>query len=371
MVSVNFDVDWARAWWLAFGVVLAGSVLFVVHSFVGTFVFGLFIYYATRRLHGHVERRVGPPSLAAGLSLLGIALPAVLLLLYAVGIGIGELDRFARTTDLQPLLDVVQPYLTLSDLVEGPGSLLTNPAGLKGVETTAQSVLDSLSVVGNGLIHLFVMFALAFYLLRDDDRIAEWVADYGDHYDVLDAYVQAVDASLEKVFYGNILNAAVTGTIGSIAYSLLNVLAPPTIGIPYPALVGLLAGVASLVPIVGMKLVYVPVAAYLAVLAFVGGGGWGFVVLFVGVSFLVVDVVPDLLIRPYVSGGDIHVGALMLAYVLGPLLFGWYGIFLGPILLVLVVHFVRIVLRELIEHRPIEPRPTDPMPIDDGDENGK
>jgi len=53
-------------------------------------------------------------------------------------------------------------------------------------------------------------------------------------------------------------------------------------------------------------------------------------------------------LRPYVSGQNVHVGALMLAYTLGPLLFGWYGLFLMPVLLVLVIQFARIVLPDLL-----------------------
>jgi len=69
-----------------------------------------------------------------------------------------------------------------------------------------------------------------------------------------------------------------------------------------------------------------------------------FPVAFLVVSFVVVDYVPDQLLRPYVSGRTLHVGAVMLAYTLGPFLFGWYGIFLGPFVLVVLYEFARIVV---------------------------
>ena len=34
----------------------------------------------------------------------------------------------------------------------------------------------------------------------------------------------------------------------------------------------------------------------------------------------------------------------MLAYIPGPLLFGWYGLFLGPLLVVLITDFVGVVV---------------------------
>jgi hypothetical protein len=85
-----------------------------------------------------------------------------------------------------------------------------------------------------------------------------------------------------------------------------------------------------------------------------------FPAVFFAVSLVVVDTIPDLVLRPYVSGRNLHVGLVMLAYIFGPLLFGWYGIFLGPMILVLVVHFVRIVLPELVAGEHIRPWAVDP-----------
>jgi predicted PurR-regulated permease PerM len=152
-----------------------------------------------------------------------------------------------------------------------------------------------------------------------------------------------------------------TGSIAVLTYSVLNVHAPAGLRIPAAPLVGLLAGVASLVPIVGMKLVYVPVAVYLAGVGLLTDPTalW-FVAAFALLSFVVVDTIPDLVLRPYVSGRSLHVGSLMIAYTFGPLLFGWYGIFLAPMLLVLIVHFARLVLPELVGTKPIQPYAVDP-----------
>ncbi|PSQ25023.1 hypothetical protein BRD06_07180 [Halobacteriales archaeon QS_9_67_15] len=88
MVEFEFDPDWGRIGWMTLGVVLGLAVLWVLYSFVGTFVFALFIYYSTRRVHGHVRDRVGQRSVSAALALFALALPAVLLLLYATAIGL-------------------------------------------------------------------------------------------------------------------------------------------------------------------------------------------------------------------------------------------------------------------------------------------
>ncbi|WP_458210731.1 hypothetical protein [Haladaptatus sp. NG-SE-30] len=48
---------------------------------------------------------------------------------------------------------------------------------------------------------------------------------------------------------------------------------------------------------------------------------------------------------------------LLFAYILGPILFGWYGLFLLPIVFVLMLEAVRIVLPELLHGDPIVAEP--------------
>jgi predicted PurR-regulated permease PerM len=374
MVSFEFDIDWSRMAWISLGFVLAAALLYVVHRFVGTFVFGLFIYYATRRLYRRVRSYVDQPSVAAGISLVGLALPAVLLVGYTLGIGLQQLDSVveglngtATGSQIDGVLEAIGPYLELTTLLEDPTGLLDNLGGVGTITETLGSVLGYLAVLGTGLLHLFVMFALAFYLLRDDTRFETWGRAVVADRPVFRTFVAEVDDSFDKVFYGNILNAIITGVVAAIVFSLLNQIAPEAVEIPYAALLGLLAGGASLIPIVGMKLVYVPLAIYLAALAATSGEGWWFVGVFGVVTFVVVDVIPDIMVRPYVSGGKLHTGALMFAYVLGPLIWGWYGIFLGPIILVLVSQFARVVLPELLGGEPIEPRTVDPELVADDD----
>jgi predicted PurR-regulated permease PerM len=105
-----------------------------------------------------------------------------------------------------------------------------------------------------------------------------------------------------------------------------------------------------------MKIVYVPVTILLAVEAAVTDPATLWVALVYGaVSLVIVDTIPDFLLRPYVSGRNLHTGTVMFAYIIGPALFGWYGLFLGPLLLVVGVHFVRIVLPELVSGDPLDP----------------
>ena len=360
MIGMRLPTKSRAAWW-AVGAVLAFGLAFVAYSFIGTLVLAVFVYYGTRPFYTRILRRVRSKSVAAALALLALTLPVLLLVAYAVAIGLQEFNRVRDTADLGPFEDALGPYLEFSDIVADPATVLSDPSARRTLETALDSALSSLGTAGNGLLHLFIVFAAAFYMLKDGPRLTRWaIRRFGDDEGVLVAFVARVDDDLHSVFTGNLLNAVFTAWIGALAFSLVNFIAPAGSGVPYPALLGLLAGAASLVPVVGMKLVYVPVAAYLFGVAVLNNAPLWFPVLFTALAFVVVDTIPDLLLRPYVSGRNLHVGLVMFAYIFGPLLFGWYGIFLGPLVLVFVYHFADLVLPELVGGVPIQPSGVDP-----------
>jgi predicted PurR-regulated permease PerM len=355
-----FDsIDRSRVFWIGTALVLAGALLFVLYAFAGTFALALFLYYASRPIYVRLRRRIRPPTLAAAVALFTLILPVVLLFWYTAALGLAEI-RGLSELDLAGYEELFAPYAQSIDLIEelqtvvrslatDPEQLLTE-SRLQAIATEiAAAMATYFGVVLTGLLHLFVALALAFYLLRDGDRLVEWVGtQFAD--ETLMTYGTAVDSDLQTIFFGNILNALITGTVGAIVFSILAAVAPPEVPVPVPILLGLLVGAGSLVPVVGMKIVYVPVTLYLAGLAVISDPRllW-FPLVFFAVTFVIVDSIPDLLLRPYVSGRNMHVGAVMFAYIFGPLLFGWYGLFLGPLLLVVITDFALTVIPDLVD----------------------
>jgi len=343
------------AWWvvaLVFGAVTAWVVL----TYVGTFVLGLFLYYVARPAYQRFGSRLRP-SIAAATALLALAVPVVLLMAYTLAVAAQELARLQRTVDLGPLTDQVEPYVNVSEAVQDPATLLQNPDVVNAGQLVAEGALGYIPLVGTALINVFLALAVAFYLLRDGARLSRWVREtFDDRQEFLGVYLREVDEDLGSVYFGNILNAIAIAVVAAFVYTVLNVFAPAE-GIPYPALVAVLAGAASLIPVVGMKLVYVPLAIGLFARAVLMGNPLWFPTVFTVATIVVVDFIPDLVLRPYVSGRNLHVGLVMIAYIIGPLLFGWYGLFLGPLLLVVIYHFARLVLPVLIDGDGIDSMP--------------
>ena len=358
-----------RAWWWLLVIILALSVTYIFYSFVGTFVLALFVYYAVRPLYDRVHAATDSDSIAATVTMAGAILPILGLLLYTGFVIVSSIG--GATNGMQSIIPaingILQQYFGTGPIPQGQWQFITNLTQnpVESLRQNAGSLRDFLSqgaqilgIIANGLLHLSLALALAFFLLRDDDRIAKWFEHRMASKDSAGyAYVNAIDNDLETIFYGNLVFVGVMSVLAAIVYYGANFFGPQGANIPIPLVLAVLTGVASLVPIVVGKIVYVPVVGYLTLLALTNPNvGLVFPAAVLVVSFLVLDILPQMIIQPYITGRKIHVGLLMFSYIFGPMLFGWYGFFFLPMIVMVVIETVRFVLAELVHGDPITPK---------------
>jgi predicted PurR-regulated permease PerM len=346
-------VDRARLAWWGVVAVLGVAVALFVASFVGTVVLGLFIYYGVRPLHRRLERWIDRRGVAASLTVLFVVLPVVALIGYAGLVAGREFAAVAGPTVTDAVLGRLpgDPQ-SIGVALQSPGELLGGFGRGSELGSLLSTGLDALAAAGNGLLHLTLALSITFFLLRDGPTLVAWFHDdIAEENGVSDAYLRAVDADLETVYFGNVLTVLSVGVAAVVVYNGFNAVAPPPLRLPFPTLLALLTGVATFVPLVVGKLVYLPATGYLAWTAVRTDAGTG-VAAWVGgflvVCFVVLDLVPQTFVRPYISGQSLHSGLVLFAYVLGAALFGWYGLFLGPLVLVLVAQAANVVLPELL-----------------------
>lgn len=335
--------------------VLALALFRAVQPVFGALVFAVWVYYATRRVHRRVTDAIDYPNVAATVTVLLVVLPVVLIVGYAAWIGVRELGGLLAHSDLEQYQSLLQPYVDLSE--GGPGRIVEqireNPreafdqqlrnllSGALGGATTAAGLVFSV------LVRVFLMLVFLFYLLRDDHKLAGWFRNSVGEDARAVSVLEAVDENLETVFVGNVISILVLATFAVVVYNVMNVIAPPGYSVPYPVLFGLLTGVGTIVPGIGIKVVYYPMAAFLFVVGFTTAAPLWFPVVFLAVTQVVVDVIPDIFLRSYLSAGELHMGLVLFSYVVGSIAFGWYGVFFGPILLVTAVVVGREVLPDV------------------------
>ena len=341
-----------------FGLAVAVVAGYVAYRFVAPLTVAVFLYYSTRRFYHRLERLRLPARMRAVVSLSVIGVPLIGLVSYTLVLLVLEARQFieqypvtdtigAENSVIADLAELSNP--TMDELLAAYRSGQFDPL----IELISEQASLLASTASGLALNLLITVIVTYYLLIDGSRFHDWLLTFDDDAIVRD-YLETADDELEAVLYGNLLNVIAISIIAVATYLGYNAVAPAAVEIPYPTLAGAITGVASLIPVIGMKIVYVPLAAAMSIpvvidgevglLAYVGG--------FLAVAIVAVDTIPDIVLRPYFSGETTHVGLLMLAYIFGPVVFGFHGLFLAPIILVLALTFADTALLRLLGAEP-------------------
>jgi predicted PurR-regulated permease PerM len=181
------------------------------------------------------------------------------------------------------------------------------------------------------LLNFAIMLFTLFFLFRDGERMFRRFRDLvpmdPEH---KDAVFSRLYETLAAVMRGMVVTALTQGVLCWVGLAVL--------GFSYSAFLGVLAGFFSLFPIVGAAGVWVPCTLYLA---FAGDLVRAAALLAYGT--LIISMVDNVL-RPLLIGGRARLPTVFLFFgMLGGLeIYGVLGLFLGPVLLSIVVAFVKI-----------------------------
>jgi len=213
-----------------------------------------------------------------------------------------------RATDYWQSLaaDTAKLWTEAQKLVEPAGALL-----LKG----------GLSL-GGGVIKLALSIFIAFFLFRSGAMVGAWVT-------ALVRHIAGERGIHLLAVAGNTVRGVVYGILGTaLAQAVLSGAGFFIAGVPGAALLALLTFFASIVPVVGTALTWVPAAIWLF---HQGSTGWGVFMLVWGFGVANLDNV----VKPWlISQGSAMPFLLVFFGVLGgALAFGFIGVFLGPTLL--------------------------------------
>ena len=186
---------------------------------------------------------------------------------------------------------------------------------------------------------LFAMLFALFFLVRDGDIVGRHLRDLLPlprnererlMKDTRDLVIASVGAG--------VLVAVAQGTIGGLAFWLL--------GISAPAFWGVVIGFCSLIPVVGASLVWIPAAGWLMLSGHIPRG-----LVMVAVGVLGISMVDNIL-RPLLLSGRTQVNGLVIFLGLlgGVAAFGFIGLVLGPIILVVTGSLLKMFARpDLVE----------------------
>jgi len=245
-----------------------------------------------------------------------------------------------------PYLERLQDALGLShaDVLKQVGEIVRKVSNL---------LYENLAGLLKGFTNLIIGFALVlfvtFYLLMDGGDLVEKLASLSPlpqqtneriKKDILD--------SLRATLKGSVVLALIQGVAGGLGFGVF--------GVPNALFWGTVMVFASVVPIVGTALVWVPAGIYLIVLGETGKA------LGVMAWCLTAGLVCDNLLRPRLIGGQANLHPLLTFFsVLGGLsLFGIVGLILGPLILAVLLSLLEVYQRYFLNPPADETEPGGP-----------
>jgi predicted PurR-regulated permease PerM len=161
LVDLRISRERASLWFVA------ALILFVLASvvwqYVGTFVLGLFLYYVTRPLYDRFERYVPSRTLAAGLSIVAVALPVLVLVGWTLVVTVRAIVDVFGPDALARYELALRPYLNVSALVSDAqreaAAALRDPASVLNADLQRRlaealgSLVESIGVIANAGLH--------------------------------------------------------------------------------------------------------------------------------------------------------------------------------------------------------------------------
>jgi predicted PurR-regulated permease PerM len=190
------------------------------------------------------------------------------------------------------------------------------------IEPVSSWLLTVGLALGAGVIELALSIFIAFFLFRDGVAVGQRLTtaveriggERGAH------LLTVAGKTVRGVVYGILGTALAQAVMAGIGFLIA--------GVPGVALLALLTFFASVVPIVGTALVWLPAAIWLF---HQGSTGWGIFMLIWGA--LVANL--DNVVKPWLisQGSDMPFILIFFGVAGGALAFGFIGVFLGPTLL--------------------------------------
>ncbi len=180
------------------------------------------------------------------------------------------------------------------------------------------------------VVDFFLTTFALFFFFRDGARMVGGIRDLlpmePAHKDIV---LERLHETLSAVVQGTLITAAAQGALAGVGFAAL--------GVPFAVFLGCAAAFASLLPF-GAPIVWGIVAIYLGFTASIAKT----IVLIVWGTLVVGTI--DNFIRPLLIGGSTEIPTILLFFgILGGLqAYGFLGVFLAPVVIAILVAFVRI-----------------------------
>jgi predicted PurR-regulated permease PerM len=316
--------------------VVGTLTIVLVLPFFEAILFGGLMAYLVAPINDRLSRRWGATIGAVGTILITVVVVLVPLLLI-VSVAVDQGAALAQGAEL-PDIATVETYFQELFGTQADLSTLIEPLS-SAIETGIRGLLGSIVEIVGGIpafvVETVIFLFTFFYLLRDGEQFVNWVRTAAPFDpDVTTELIARTDDLLWAAVVGNVIVAGVQ--------AILTVLGFLVIGFDDLVFWGVVTFVLSLLPVIGASFVWIPAVIYLL---FVGSIPEAVGLLVYG-SLIISG--SDNFIRPLAMqrGARLNSGLLILGIFGGVAIFGFLGLFVGPVLIGLSKEIVDLLVKQ-------------------------
>jgi predicted PurR-regulated permease PerM len=375
MLTASRGPNWVRALlvpltilsWLALLIVTTWLLSHVAKALL-TLVLAALLAFAANPIVSRLERMM-PRVLAVSITFVGGALVLIGLISVVVVTAVGQVQQLVhnlpsysvRAQGLQPrLLNLLQHFGISSSQLN---SVRENLVGyVQSIGTRAASgAFDLATGLANLIIELILILILGIYLTANSGRITRWLREQAPagQKGRAEMTISIVNRVVGGYIRGTLVMALFIGTLVGVGMQV--------IGVPYAALLGVLAFFMEFIPVIGVLISGAACAAVAVTQSVV-------LALVVLGYFVVVHIIEGDVVGPRVMGKAIgvHPAVAVLALVAGSEVLGLWGALFGAPIAGLIQSAVAAVWHEMHggTRTPAAPAPVplpgEPLPADAG-----
>lgn len=326
-----------------FGLLLATLIFtfFIFRPFWIVIILGISFSIVLYPVYAWLTRRKLPNWFSA---LITVLMFLIILAGPLLGLGVLVLNQSENVYKVVVQDGGLKPFMASVDRTVGkllpPGvNFDVNTKAASFVSYVSDNVAKIFSAAVSTFFSFLLMLLIIFYFLKDGTKWKKAVVILSPLNDKDDEkIIRRLELAVNGVIKGSLLIAVVQGVLMGIGLWIF--------GVPNPALWGVVAAVASLIPTVGTAVVSVPAIIYL----FLNGetvAGFGLLVW----ATVAVGTIDNFL-APYVVGDKINIPPLLILFsVLGGISFlGPVGILIGPLAVSLLYALISIYRSEFKEN---------------------
>ncbi len=314
---------------VALGYVIIGELYFMIGAFLGAITLYVILMDPMKYL---VHNRKWKPWIAC---LILMFLSLVIMVIPLIWMTATAVDR---------IMPLVQDPTIINDIFTKLHDYFVVNYGIdllkaENVEKISSQVIPfaqkTLGGTFSALGNVFLMYLILYFLLVQAKEVEKWLRT---SIPLKTANVKKLISEIRNLVYSNAIGipivAIIQGITGLIGYWIF--------GVEEFVLMGIITAIASVVPIVGTLVVYLPLAIYQFAIVSpwqgIGVALWGFIV--IGS----IDNIARFMVQKKMA--DVHPLITLLGVIIGINLLGFLGVIFGPLMLSVFIVLVRIYIDE-------------------------